>query len=81
MKIAIIDAEIVGKNKHRFPNLACMKISSFYKSQANEVCLVYDWKDLYFDAQIWVDYEKAFLKYKKLYEKGESDTKIYSLLA
>ena len=81
MKIAIIDAEIVGKNNHRFPNLACMKISSFYKSQGNEVCLVWDWKDLYFDTQIWVDYEKAFAKYKKLYEKGKSDTKISLLVA
>ena len=57
-RIAIIDAEIVGKNKHRFPNLACMKISSFYKSQGNEVCLVWDWKDLYCDTRIRVDYEK-----------------------
>ena len=46
MKIAIIDAEIVGKNKHRFPNLACMKISSFYKSQGNEVVLKTDYEIL-----------------------------------
>ena len=45
MKIAIIDAEIVDKNKHHFPNLACMKISSFYKSQGNEVILNTDYEN------------------------------------
>lgn len=34
MKVGIIDAEIIGKTKHRFPNLCCMKISSFYATVA-----------------------------------------------
>lgn len=44
MKIAIIDAEIIGKSKHRFPNLCCMKISSYHKriSDAVELKLDYD---------------------------------------
>lgn len=46
MNIAIIDAEIVGKKKHRFPNLACMKISTFYKKQGHNVCLKTDYVDL-----------------------------------
>lgn len=29
---AIIDAELIGKARHRFPNLACMKLSAYYKS-------------------------------------------------
>lgn len=33
MNIAIIDADLIGRKKHRFPNLACMKISSYYKSK------------------------------------------------
>lgn len=37
--IAIIDADIVGRKKHRFPNLACMKLSSFYKAQGHNVKL------------------------------------------
>ena len=40
MKVGIIDADLVGRKKHRFPNLACMKISSWYKAQGHEVCLL-----------------------------------------
>ena len=31
MKIGIIDADLIGKKRHRFPNLACMKIAGYYK--------------------------------------------------
>lgn len=37
MKIAIIDADLVSRSKHRFPNLACMKISGYYKALGNDV--------------------------------------------
>ena len=49
MNIGIIDAEIIGKNKHRFPNLACMKISTYHKSKGNNVRLLlsYDEVDNY----------------------------------
>lgn len=33
MKIAIIDADLIGRKKHRFPNLACEKISGYYKDE------------------------------------------------
>lgn len=46
MKIAIIDADLIGKKKHRFPNLACMKLSSYYKEQGNEVELKMDYENL-----------------------------------
>lgn len=46
MKVAIIDADIVGKNKHRFPNLCCMKISAYHKSLCDEVILKTDYEDL-----------------------------------
>lgn len=48
MKIAIIDADIVGKHKHRFPNLACMKISAYHKSLGNNVELVTNYEHLCF---------------------------------
>lgn len=32
MKVAIIDADLIGHKKHRFPNLACMKLSAYHKS-------------------------------------------------
>lgn len=34
MNIGIIDADLLFRKNHRFPNLACMKISSFYKASA-----------------------------------------------
>lgn len=46
MKIAIIDADLIGRNKHRFPNLACMKISGYYKEYNNEVELKMDYDNL-----------------------------------
>ena len=46
MNIAIIDADIIGKNSHRFPNLACMKLSSFYKREGHSVVLKTDYEGL-----------------------------------
>lgn len=54
MNIAIIDADVVGKKKHRFPNLACMKISSHYKSLGNNVVLKTDYEHL-------ENYDKVFI--------------------
>lgn len=46
MRIAIIDADLVGRKKHRFPNLACMKLSGYYKAQGDEVILKIDYESL-----------------------------------
>ena len=46
MKIAIIDADLVGNNKHRFPNLVCMKLSAYHKFLGNDVELKTDYEDL-----------------------------------
>lgn len=46
MKIAIIDADLIGRQKHRFPNLACMKISAYYKRNGNDVELKTDYENL-----------------------------------
>lgn len=35
MKIAIIDADLIGRKKHRFPNLVCEKIAGYYKGIKN----------------------------------------------
>lgn len=45
-KIAIIDADIVGKKKHRFPNMCCMKLSTYYKNLGYEVILKTDYDGL-----------------------------------
>lgn len=46
MNIAIIDADLIGRNNHRFPNLACMKISGFYKQNGDNVILKTDFDNL-----------------------------------
>ena len=46
MKIGIIDADLIGKKKHRFPNLACMKISSYYKNKGHNVRLLLSYDDI-----------------------------------
>lgn len=46
MKIGIIDADLIGRSKHRFPNLASMKISGYYKSLGNDVSLLLDYENL-----------------------------------
>jgi hypothetical protein len=46
MKIAIIDADLVGRKVHRFPNLACMKFSGYYKDLGYDVELKLDYKNL-----------------------------------
>ena len=46
MNIAIIDADLIGRTKHRFPNLVCMKISGYYKEQGNNVKLKTNYENL-----------------------------------
>jgi hypothetical protein len=45
MNIAIIDADLIGGQKHRFPNLVCMKLSAYYKTD-NHVELKTDYDGL-----------------------------------
>ena len=54
MKIAIIDADLIGRNKHRFPNLVCMKLSGYYKELGSQVRLKTDYDNL-------DSYDKVFI--------------------
>lgn len=47
MDIAIIDADLHWRKKHRFPNLACMKLSAYYKSTGNNVILEKNYSNLH----------------------------------
>ena len=49
MRIGIIDADLIARKKHRFPNLACMKISGFHKAQGDEVELLTSFQVLGWD--------------------------------
>ena len=40
MKIGIIDADLLGRRKHRFPNLACEKLSGYWKEKGADVFLL-----------------------------------------
>lgn len=46
MRIAIIDADLVSRNRHRFPNLACMKLSGYHREQGHRVELRLDYSSL-----------------------------------
>lgn len=46
MKVAIIDADLIGKKNHRFPNLACMKISAYHKKLGESVSLKLSYDNL-----------------------------------
>ncbi len=54
MKIGIIDADLISRKKHRFPNLVCMKISSYHKNKGDHVELLttYDFIE---------DYDKVYI--------------------
>lgn len=54
MKIAIIDADLLGRQRHRFPNLACEKISGYWKEHGATVELKLDYEN--FD-----DYDQVFV--------------------
>lgn len=46
MRIGIIDADLIGRKKHRFPNLVCEKISGYWKEKGAEVKLLVEEEDI-----------------------------------
>lgn len=54
MKIAIIDADLLGRQRHRFPNLACEKISGYWKAQGASVELKLDYDNFENYDQVFV---------------------------
>lgn len=53
-KIGIIDADLISRKKHRFPNLACMKISGYYKERGHDVSLLLSYNEI-------PNYDKVFI--------------------
>jgi hypothetical protein len=47
LNIGIIDADLIHNGNHRFPNLACMKLSGYHKSKGDKVLLSTDYAHLY----------------------------------
>ena len=54
MKIAVVDADLIGRKRHRFPNLACMKLSGYHKDAGDTVELKTDYDGL-------VGYDRVYL--------------------
>lgn len=46
MRVAIIDADLLGRTKHRFPNLVCEKLSAYWKEKGADVELKLDYENL-----------------------------------
>lgn len=46
MRVGIIDADLLYRPRQRFPNLACMKISGFYKREGHRTELIQDYKEI-----------------------------------
>ena len=46
MKIGIIDADLLGRDRHRFPNLVCEKIAGYWIEQGAEVKLLSNYNNL-----------------------------------
>lgn len=46
LNIGIIDADLIGRKKHRFPNLASMKISGYHKKKKDNVTLLLTYENL-----------------------------------
>lgn len=50
MRIGIIDADLVSRKKHRFPNLVCEKLSGYWKGKNADVSLLLSYRFL--DARV-----------------------------
>ena len=73
IKLAIIDADLIGRSKHRFPNLVCMKLSSYYKSLGWEVKLKTDYENL--EEYDKVTISKVFMDTEIPYEPEDKSMK------
>jgi len=45
-EIAIIDGDLLGRGNHRFPNLSCMKLSSYHKQKGDSVRLIMSYDEI-----------------------------------
>lgn len=54
MTVAIIDADLIGRKNHRFPNLVCMKLSGYHKDNDHNVVFKRDYNSL-------KDFDKVYI--------------------
>lgn len=58
MTIGIVDADLLGRKKHRFPNFVCEKLSGYWKERGEEVHLLMNYDHLDDYNQVYIS--KAF---------------------
>ena len=46
MRVGIIDADLISRKKHRFPNLVCEKLSGYWKERGVDVSLLLSYDNL-----------------------------------
>ncbi len=54
MRVKIVDCDLISRTNHRFPNLACMKISGYHKKRRDRVELVTDFNSIGKYDLLWV---------------------------
>jgi len=59
-KIGIIDADLIGRSEHNFPNLVCMKLSGYHKNIGDEVKLI-SYNDIDPNAMFSEVFEKVYI--------------------
>lgn len=69
-RIGIIDAELIGNKKHRFPNLCSMKLSGYHKRQGDETCLLLSYEGL-------ENFDKVYIS--KVFTKTPVPSEVLSL--
>lgn len=52
--IGIIDADLIGRDKHRFPNLACEKISGYWKGKGAKVSLLLNYDEIHKYDEVYI---------------------------
>jgi hypothetical protein len=70
LNIGIVDAEIMGNKKHRFPNLVCMKLSGYHKRKGDSVTLLLNYDNI-------EQYDKVYIS--KVFTDTSVDLKILEL--
>lgn len=69
MKIGIIDADLIYKKEHKFPNLACLKISGYHKKLGHDVNLI-SYEDINPNSLFFQKFDKVYIS------KVFTDTKV-----
>lgn len=70
MKVGVIDADLIGRKKQRFPNLVCMKLSSWHKTNGDCVELLLDYEDV-------ENYDKVYIA--KVFSDTEVSQEVLTL--